>query len=380
MSISRRKTLSLIGGGAILAAGGAAGVAVSRKPGQAIEPWSQAGDYEDPRMRALSYAILAPNPHNRQPWKVDLRVPGQVALYVDTDRLLPHTDPFNRQIVIGLGCFLETLRLAALDAGQAVTFDLFPDGSDPDRLDARSVAVCSFAPTDAPRDPLFDHVMARRSLKEPYDTARPVPEAALDMLAGAVRRLEFGGTVDAGEVGYWRDLTRQALLIELETDHTYKESVDLFRIGADEVNANPDGIDFSGPMFETMHLTGMFTREKALDRKSLAYTGGIDAVLANCDTAMGMVWLVSDDNSRAAQIAAGADWVRLNLALTGAGIGTQPMSQALQEYPEMAPLYDEVHEALAPGGGTVQMLARIGYGPQVGPSPRWPVERKVMHG
>ena len=56
----------------------------------------------EPRMQALSYAILAPNPHNRQPWLVDLQVDGQVTLYVDQTRLLPHTDPFSRQIVAGL--------------------------------------------------------------------------------------------------------------------------------------------------------------------------------------------------------------------------------------------------------------------------------------
>ena len=50
-----------------------------------------------------------------------------------------------------------------------------------------------------------------------------------------------------------------ALRIEVETPHTYQESVDLFRIGRREVDANPDGIDFSGPMFESMHLTGLFT-------------------------------------------------------------------------------------------------------------------------
>ena len=31
--------------------------------------------------------------------------------------------------------------------------------------------------------------------------------------------------------------------IEIETPRTYKESVDLFRIGRAEVDANPDGID-----------------------------------------------------------------------------------------------------------------------------------------
>ena len=77
MALTRRKTLALIGGGSILAAGGAGAYAVTRTPQTALLPWEQAGQYDDPRMRALSYAILAPNPHNRQPWLVDCVMMGR---------------------------------------------------------------------------------------------------------------------------------------------------------------------------------------------------------------------------------------------------------------------------------------------------------------
>ena len=66
------------------------------------------------------------------------------------------------------------------------------------------------------------------------------------------------------------------------------------------------------------------------------------------------------------------------LLVAAAGLGLQPLSQALQEYPEMDALYRQVHDRLAPAGGTVQMLGRIGYGPQVAPSPRWPLEAKLV--
>ena len=167
--------------------------------------------------------------------------------------------------------------------------------------------------------------------------------------------------------------------IEIETPHTYKESVDLFRIGSREVAANPDGIDFTGPMFEAMAITRTFTREIALDREAMAYQEGAKAVLTNVDTAMGHMWQVTPNNTRLDQISAGRDWLRLNLVATGLGLGMQPLSQGLQEYPEMAEVYDGLHARLAPGGGTVQMLARIGYGPEVGQSPRWPIESKIVN-
>ncbi|MFK7743789.1 MAG: twin-arginine translocation pathway signal protein [Roseobacter sp.] len=353
---------------------------MTRTPQTAFAPWGRAGAYDDPRMRALSHAILAPNPHNRQPWLVDLNTADQVSLYVDTNKLLPHTDPFSRQIVIGLGCFLEVMRLAALEDGLDVTFDLFPDGSDAQALDARPVAVCTFTPTTAARDPLFLQVPHRRTLKEPYDVTRPIPRAALDRVAAAaIHGSTIGVTDDADEVAAFCDLSAEAFLIEFRTERTYKESVDLFRIGHKEVDANPDGIDLAGPVFETLRMTGLFTRENAMDPEGMSYKSGEAMVLANVATAVAHLWQVTADNSRASQIRAGQDWVRINLAATAEGIGLQPLSQGLQEYPEMADIYSSLHETLAPGGGTVQMWCRLGYGPEVPVSPRWPLEAKILN-
>jgi hypothetical protein len=381
MNLSRRNMINLVGGGAVLAAVGAFGFKATRAPQTAYMPWNRAGEYEDPRMRALSWALLAPNPHNRQPWLADLSESGAITLYVDTDLLLPHTDPFNRQIIIGLGCFLELLRMAAAEDGYQADLMLFPQGSNVKALDQRPIArIALTADSALTRDPLFAWVPARRSNKEPYDTTRSLaPELLTQISAAATKGTRFGGTVDAAQVAEWRALTREALRIEAVTPHTFQESVDLFRIGRHEVDANPDGIDFSGPMFESMHLTGMFNREVAADPTSFAFKVGMDAFFDNTDTAMGHVWLVTADNSRETQITTGADWLRVNLAATAQGLGFQPLSQALQEYPEMAEPYAQVHERLAPDGGTVQMLARIGYGPVVGTSPRWPLESKIRN-
>lgn len=381
MSLSRRKTLALIGGGVILAATTGFGLAITRNPKTATLPWDAAGQYDEPRMRALSYALLAPNPHNRQPWIADLGTPGTVTLYCDPDRRLPETDPFDRQITIGLGCFLELMRMAAAEEGHRVTITPFPQGVPDKRLDARPIASAVFAPDpDVLRDPLFAHVLARRSLKEPFDMARPLAVdsvARIAALAGPASA--FGGSVAPKEVDDWRALTREALRIEIETPRTFQESVDLFRIGRAEVDANPDGIDFTGPLFEALHLTGQFSREAAGDPSSMAYRSGLDAVFANTDTAMGHLWLVTPGNARPDQLAAGADWLRINLACTALELGFQPLSQSLQEFPEMAELYAQVHAKLAPQGGSVQMLARIGHGPTTGPSPRWPLETRLRN-
>lgn len=379
MSLSRRKALALIGGGVVVAASAGVGLAVTRDPRTALLPWEAAGTYDEVRRRALSWALLAPNPHNRQPWLADLSTEGEVTLHVDTDRLLPHTDPYNRQITIGLGCFLEIMRMAAAEDGYRVDLTLFPDGENPAGLDDRPVARAVFvADASVVRDPLFAQVPHRRTTKEPYDTGRPVPAEALTRIAAAAIATGIDATNDPARVQVMRDLSTRAFEIEFATHRTLKESVDLFRIGAREVDANPDGIDFSGPVFETLRMTGLFTREAALDPDSIPARSAIDMVTANMQTGMAHLWQVTPGNSRAEQIVAGQDWVRLNLAATALGLGIQPLSQALQEFPEMSGLYREVHEMLAPGGGTVQMWARLGYGPSVPPSPRWPLDAKIV--
>ena len=368
MSVSRRGVLGLIGGGTIVAAGaGTAGFALTRTPEKALAPWSAAGSYSDPRKRALSYAILAPNPHNRQPWIVDLSSSDTVALYRDKERDLPHTDPDARQLTIGLGCFLELMEIAAGETGHAVDLDLFPQG------EAGPVAVARFR-DGGQRDPLFRHVMARRSCKEPFDL-KPVP-------ASAVKKLSTLSDVitDPAQVKELRALTWDAWKTEIYTHRTMKESVDLMRFGKSEINANPDGIDLGGPFLEALMLVGVLTREAQLDQNSSGFKEGVRIYQEMLMATPAYAVLTTPSNSRADQIAAGRRWLRLNLTTTALGLALHPISQALQEFPEMAPHYKNVHRLLAKPGHTVQMLGRLGYGPEVARSPRWPLETRIRNG
>ncbi|EFL89163.1 hypothetical protein [Ahrensia sp. R2A130] len=377
--MNRRRFLAIVGGGVVLAAG-AGTVRVMRSPAQASAPWRAAGsDYTEPRRKALSYAILAPNPHNQQPWKVDLSVPDEVTLYADANRLLPHTDPNNRQITIGLGCFLELLVMAAAQDGFRVDLDLFSHGSNADALDERPVATARFTSDASIKlDPLFAYVLDRRSNKEVYDTTRDVNGSTLTRIAAAARKNRIGWTNNPTEVAKLRELTIAASTIEMETARTHKESIDVMRIGAKEVIANPDGIDLTGPLMEGLSAAGMLSRDDMLLPGQTGFEQGRDAILGPPATAMAHMWMVSSGNSRSDQISAGRDWVRVHLACTAEGIDMQPHSQALQEYPEMAQLYKQVHDMWAAEGGTVQMLIRLGYGEAVNASPRWPLEAKVI--
>lgn len=377
---TRRNFLKLVGGGIVLAAAGGGIWAMTRDPKKARMPWEAAGrGQSDPRRHALSYALLAPNPHNRQPWLADLSAPGAVTLYCELDRRLPYTDPFDRQITIGLGAFIELLAMAAAETGHRTDIRLFPEGEPQPRLDARLVAQITFVQDAAVEgDPLFRHVTARRSNKESYDVSRPVPAEALPAIAGAARSGRVAHVDELAEVQKLRDLAWAAMQVELATPHTLKESVDVMRIGRAEIEANPDGIDFSGPLLEALAIAGLLSREAMLDPSSSVFQQQETVLKPNFDTAMAFLWQATPGNSRADQIAAGRDYVRLNLAATGLGIAMQPFSQALQEYPEMRAHFLQLRDMLGIAEGeTLQMFVRLGYGPDIKGAPRWPLDTRI---
>jgi hypothetical protein len=377
---SRRKFLSLVGGGIVLSAGGGALWATTRDPAAARRPWDEAGGPEiDPRRRALSFAVLAPNPHNRQPWLVDLSRPETVTLFCDADRRLPHTDPFDRQITIGLGCFIELFVQAAAVAGHSTDVVLFPDGEPGLLLDHRPVAslVLRRDPGTVP-DPLFAHVLSRRTNRNAFDTARQVPADTLRSIAAVASRTTSGFTVDPARVATLRRRAWGAMELELSTHATAKESVDLMRIGRAEVEASPDGISLVGPLMEGLAMAGVLDRAAMLDTGSATFRAQVDALRPQFDTAMAFVWFATAGNTRAHQVGAGRDYVRANLAATAAGVAMQPLSQALQEFPEMAPHFVGMREALDIGPGeTVQMFARLGYGAPAKGAPRWPAASRI---
>ena len=381
--LSRRGFLVTGGAVAVVTGLGVTGYAYGPGTAQAREPWGQAGQsFGDSRLDALAYAILAPNPHNRQPWMFDLVGDDQIDVYCDLDRRLEHTDPYDRQITIGFGCMLELLRMAAAQKGYAVTVVQFPDGQPQPRLDGGRMASVHLRKSASVRpDPLFVSVLARRSSKEPYDTSRAVEASVLSsvMVGGqGIDGLGIGGTVDPALTKQLTDLAWTGWMIEYENPATRRESIDLMRIGNRAVVENPDGIDLGGTTMGLMKMLGVVTPEALDTPGSQAYETGVDMYREIVNTAMGFAWVSADENTRLTQMDAGRAWVRINLAAQAVGLCIHPLSQILQEFPEMAEPYEAAKTALDVPDGVVHMLGRLGYAKFPKPSPRWPLQSKLI--
>lgn len=81
---------------------------------------------------------------------------------------------------------------------------------------------------------------------------------------------------------------------------------------------------------------------------------------ANSHNMQPFVLILTDDSSRTSQVRAGMAYARMQLTAQSMGLAVQPLSQILEEYPEMDALRAQVHARYAPNGETIQMLARVG--------------------
>lgn len=375
--MDRRNALRLIGGGAIAAATTPMAGCSSALPEEAIAPWRGPGDEKDIRRWILAHAILAPHSHNLQSWLVDLREPDVITLHLDLTRLLPETDPYSRQMCMSQGTFLELLDMAARERGLGAQIQLFPQGEfGPKGPDSRPTArVRLLAGDTVRRDPLFGQIFKRRTNRAAY--AGRIPDAASikaigESIKGFPVRVGVADSADPARLARHREIAIAAWRTELETSRTVLESYKWLRIGPGEIAAHRDGISLNAPFVRALSALGLFDRTKAPAPDDSAISMQIDEFNAKIAATPAFFWMTTTNNTRTTQVLAGRAYVRAQLAATAHGLSMHPLQQALQEYPEQAAHHEAIHALLEaqPTPNTVQMWSRLGYGPEIEPSPR----------
>lgn len=377
---TRRHVLALLAAAPALSACGGDlpdPVAAWRDPG--------AGE-EDPRRFALAHAILAPNPHNTQPWQVALDGDHDMTLWCDLDRRLPFTDPNDRQITMGCGAFLYLYWIALYQRGLGCQVEFFPEG-EPEagaRLDARPLAHVRIAPpseAEAGANHFFEQILQRRTNRNPYDARVPADDALRDVAAAVSDWMQTTASPPAAHwqsaserVAALRDLVWRAFDRELRTRGAQEETYGWLRFGQREVAEHRDGLAVDAPMAPLLKSVGLLGRDDFLDPDSFANKQAAEDWRAKAESAPAFMWLTTANDLPGTRLVAGMAYARMNLAATAQGLAMHPWSQALQEYEEMADLYAEAREMLGAGERTVQMLVRVGYAEPVGPAARRGVE------
>lgn len=336
---------------------------------------------QDIRIKVLSYAILAPNPHNKQSWLVNLKHNDTIELYVDQSRLLPHSDPYHRQIHIGQGAFLENLSISASHFGYKARITYFPQG-EYDNIIVENKAIASITlqkDSTIKEDELFRNILNRHSNKREYDNTK-VPPNNIEELITKINNinndayiLQFSHKQEI--VSGLRKIAIDAMTIESQNKQANLETIDMFRFNDEEIEKYRDGFSLaqSGKSnIARFFIENLFlSREKALkDPLSFGNTA-IEMTQNQVNSTKTFGMLTTKGNTRLDQVKIGRVYDRLNLLVSSMGLVMHPISQVLQEYSEMNELQkDFLSVTNTNKGETVQMFFRLGYAKETEHSPR----------
>lgn len=129
----------------------------------------------------LGAALRAPSAHNAQPWRLGIQADGSYLLKYDfSDKL--DADPDDRDALLALGAFYETLSLSARAHG--FTCDFLPDVSVSDKEMILGSVALSPTPDDAAPEPLALHIDKRATNRHHYDRSRALPSDLDNALRG----------------------------------------------------------------------------------------------------------------------------------------------------------------------------------------------------
>ncbi len=327
--------------------------------------------FQDARMKVLAHGILAANAHNMQPWRVRLDEQDKMSfwLFVDPERLAPEVDPYARQAVITQGTFLEYARIAGEQLGFRPTIILFPRGdfdetASADSLRAKPVAKVTLRQA-APKPSLLYDAMFMP------DTSR-VAYQDIKLTEDQIGRLRELNTFEGVTVEFFQDQANLGRLhrfavagtrIENEITGIVALSSKLFRPNEYQKNRYRYGFSFEGGGMSgaTMYVfEALLTAVPSMNSLEAAKNTAINQTKLAVANTPAYAMIITRGNSRAAQVNAGMLYSRLQLAAATMGFAMQPMSQVLEEFPEMREQYEAVHKVYAPTGGTIQMLVRVG--------------------
>jgi hypothetical protein len=327
-----------------------------------------------PILQALRYGITAPSAHNTQPWRIELDSDTEARLYFDPKRALPATDPPGRQVHISHGTLIELTAIAATGLGYRTEVELLPDGemSLPEFGTKPTAILRLVADPDQALDPLFSQILSRRSSRLGH-LGPP--------LTGEERtRIQTQARFTGVEVGWVPqdllatvlDIAARAMTIEVNDRALFDETLQWFRFSDQEIAEKGDGLhlDTSGLSGLSLTLGRLFTKPRTW-HKSYNRRPYIKGFVDSVRTTRALLTLTTPTNTMRDWITTGRSYVRAQLTADELGLRFQPISQVLQEYPQMDQLRAEMESLMGVDvPAKLQMLVRVGRTQQPGLAPR----------
>jgi hypothetical protein len=264
--------------------------------------------------------------------------------------------------------------IAATSLGYRTEVDLLPDGEmSVHEFGTKPTAILRLvADPDQAVDPLFSQILSRRSSRLAHHGPPVTDEERTQIQTQARFTGVEVGWVPQDLLATVLDIAARAMTIEVNDRALFDETLHWFRFSDQEIAEKGDGLhlDTAGLSGLSLTLGRLFTRprnwHKPYNRRPYL-KGFVDSVR----TTRALLTLTTPTNTMRDWITTGRSYVRAQLTADELGLRFQPISQVLQEYPQMEELRTEMENLMGTAApAKLQMLVRVGHTQQPGLSPR----------
>ena len=316
--------------------------------------------FEKDELEILYLASLAPSGHNTQPWIVKIVEPKHWVIGSDKKRWLTAVDPNNRELLLGIGAFIENLALAAGTFGYEVDVQLIT--KNPSDLDIADIRFKKGNTTEFP----LEKIKKRRTLRTDYLTQEiktedlkyitkheaksctlsnvPSPHSFYFSNTSPQGKYLQEGTIEANRKQAFRDPAQEELANWIRWSN--KESKQ-YRNGL-----TPESMEIKG--IAGLFVRNFYDRESVLKKSFRDQT--VDIVAKQVKTCGGWLVVTSHDSNIPTLIEYGRVFENMFLRIREKMIAIHPMTQMLEEEPWKKQVSKELGL-----NGEVQWILRVGY-------------------
>lgn len=336
-----------------------------------LEPWgkSYSDKFEDKRIKVVSNGVLAASGHNMQPWIIKLDQDKDVFyLYANSDLLTTEVDPFARQTMITQGTFLEYVVVSGEHFGYNVNIDFFPKGQYDEQnlvnsMKEKPVAKVNISEAKDKDSKLYDFMFLPDTNREIYGKTKLTNDQVDKLASLGNEEIRIKVLDDENSLKRLGAYAIKGAEIEANIHRMNEESAKVFRVNEYEKNKYRYGYSFEGQNitgFKKYLMQGIITLIPSINNEEASSDIYINSTKAAVENTSSYGMVITKNNSRIGQVKSGMVYSSLVLNAHALGLVMQPLSQVLEEYPEMKDQYENFHKDYANKGDTIQMFFRIG--------------------